>query len=118
MKVQKIYEKALLILGKTEEGTSYPFLDRVPSLLNLDIATLNLFRADDAQLPEVTKISQDLAVTAKEAEGLAYCLAYIAGTEISDYPQARLALIYRQRNQIMGSINTGMEEIVETIGIS
>ena len=117
MKVQKIYEKALLILGKTEEGTAYPFLDRVPSLLNPDIAMLNLFRADDQQLSEVTKISDDLALTAKEANGLAFCLAYTAGTEISGFPQARLATIYQQRNQIMGSINTGMEEITETIGI-
>ncbi len=117
MKVQKIYEKALLILGKTEEGTAYPFLDRVPSLLNPDIVTLNLFRDEDSQLEFAEKISDDISFTDTEANGLAYCLAYIAATEIDNFSNARLSLIYKQRNQIMGSITTDMAEIEETVGV-
>lgn len=120
MKVQEIYKKALLIIGKTEEGTNYPFMDRVPSLLNPDIATLNLFRDSDKQLSEVSKMSDELDLTAKEANGLAYCLAYIAATEGSSksFSDARLALLYKQRNAIMGSITTGLQNITETIGMS
>lgn len=117
MKVQKLYETALLTLGKTEEGTSYSFAERVPALLNPDITVLNLFRDGDKQLPVVKRINDELDLTGKEAQGLSLCLAYLAATEIEGFPEARLALLLRQRNQVMGSFSTGMEEIAETMGV-
>lgn len=117
MKVQKLYENALALIGKTEEGTSYPFMERVPSLLNLDLAVLNLYRSEDEQLPEVETIGDDIDLTAKEANGLTLCLAYTAASEIDGFPENRLVTLYKQRNGVMGSITTGMEDIAERIGV-
>ena len=117
MRVQKIYENALALIGRTEEGTDYSFMDRVTSLLNPDIAVLNAFRGDDNLIPEVEKISDDIDITAKEAQGLSLCLACMAASEIDGFSESRLSLLYRQRGTVMGSINTGMEDITETIGM-
>lgn len=117
MKVQKIYEDALAMVGKTEEGSTYPFMDRVPSLLNPDITVLNYFRDDDNQLDPVAKINDEIELTAKEAQGLSLCLACVMATEINGFPDTRLAALMRQRDQVMGSISTAMEEITEAIRV-
>lgn len=118
MKVQELYENALALVGKNEEGTSYPFMDRVPSLLNPEIYVLNSFRDEDAQIDTVIRIDDEIDLTAKEAQGLSLCLAYAIATEINGYPEARTMALYQQRNRVMGSICTEMEEIEETIGVS
>lgn len=118
MKIQKLYEQALNIVGKTEEGTSYPFMDRLPSLLNLDLIVLNSFRDDDNQLELVTKISDDVDLTNKEAQGLSLCLAYHIAMEDPDIPDERKVAIGRQRDMVMGSICTEMEQIPEAIDTS
>lgn len=118
MRVQKIYENALAILGKTEEGTAYPFMQRVPFLVNQELVTLNLFRDDENQLPEVNTVADEINITSKEAQGLSLCLACVMATEIDDVPEERVADIVRNRNSVMGSITSGMEEIRETIGVS
>lgn len=117
MKVQKIYEDALAMIGKTEEGTAYPFADRVPTLLNSDIATLNLYRADDQQIESVETIGDDIEITEKEAQGLTLCLAFVAASETQGISEARVAHILKDRNRVMGSFTTGMEEIAETVGV-
>lgn len=117
MKVQKIYEDALFLIGKTEEGTDYPLVDRVPTLLNSDIATLNLYRPNDQQIESVKTIGDEIEVTEKEAQGLTLCLAFVAASETQGISEMRLAQIMRDRNRVMGSFTTGMEDIVETIGV-
>lgn len=117
MKVQKIYEDALSLIGKTEEGTTYSFVDRVPALLNPDIAVLNIFRSEDEQIETVNSIADEIEVSNKEAQGLTLCLAFAAASETEGIPETRLVHLLRQRNSVMGAITTGMEEIAETIGV-
>lgn len=117
MKVQKIYEDALAMIGKTEEGTSYPFADRVPTLLNSGIATLNLYRADDQQIESVETLRDELEISKKEARGLTLCLAFVAASETQGIPEMRVVQILKERNQAMGSFTTGMEDIVERTGV-
>lgn len=115
MRVQELYETALAIIGKTEEGTDYDFMNRVPYLLNSPIHTLNLFRDSDNQIAEVKTIADTIELTAQEAQGLSLCLACVAASEIDGFPENRLAAIYRERAMVMGGVSTGMTDIPELI---
>lgn len=110
--VQTIYERALSLLGKTEEGTDYPFADRAPALLNTYLYELNIFRDENNKIPEVETLQSEMDLSEKEALALSYCLAAIAGSE-TNIPDLSMQIIIDTRNRLMGSINTGLEDIPE-----
>lgn len=112
VKLQEIYEKALSVLGKTEEGTDYPFADRAPALLNTYLYELNLFREAENQISPAETMQSVLDISEKEALALAYCLAAVTGSE-AGIPELSLKVIYDTRNRLMGSFTTGFEDIPE-----
>ena len=112
VKVQAIYEKALAVLGKTEEGTDYPLADRVPALLGPYIQTINLYRDEANKIPAVKTLQDKIELTDREAEALAYCLAAVAGSE-AGISQFALKIIFENRNALMGAFTGGFEDIGE-----
>ncbi|MEE0775867.1 MAG: hypothetical protein U0M15_02255 [Bacillota bacterium] len=112
VKVQAVYERALSLLGKTEEGTDYPFADRAPALLNTYIHELNLFRDEENQISPVETMQSVFDISEKEALALAYCLAAVAGSE-AGIPELSLKVIFDTHNRLMGSFTTGFEDIPE-----
>lgn len=112
VKVQAIYERALAVLGKTEEGTDYPFADRAPALLCPYIQTINLYRDEANKIPAVKTLQDKIQLTDTEVEALAYCLAAVAGSE-AGISQFALKIILENRNALMGAFTTGFEDINE-----
>ena len=116
VKIQDIYESALSILGKTEEGTDYPFMDRFPAILNVHIAEINLFRDDNKQIALISKMSDSVDLSDREKNALSYCMAANAAAEI-DMQDLALKNIFDMRNRLMASINTGLEDVSERYGV-
>lgn len=111
MTIQYIYEKALDILGKSEEGTDFAFAKRVPVLLLPYISVFNTFRGEAERLPQIVTLKTDLDLSDKEYNALVYSLAYEAALSADNFSKEVISNLGHTKQILLSQICTGMQKI-------